>query len=45
VEAAFVYDGDGNRIKKPDGGETILYVNKYYKKNLDTGEVTTLLFP
>ncbi len=39
--STFVYDGDGNRVKKTEGGETILYINKYYEKNLDTGEVTT----
>lgn len=26
----FVYDGDGKRVKKTDGGQTVLYVNKYY---------------
>jgi RHS repeat-associated protein len=39
--ASFVYDGDGNRIKKTESGETILYINKYYEKNLTTGVVTT----
>ena len=39
--ATFVYDGDGNRVKKTEGGQTILYVNKYYEKNLTTSEVTT----
>jgi RHS repeat-associated protein len=39
--ASFVYDGDGNRGKKTEGGETILYINKYYEKNLTTSEVTT----
>jgi RHS repeat-associated protein len=41
VQAMFVYDGDGNRVKKTEGGQTILYVNKYYEKNLTTGVVTT----
>ena len=27
-----VYDGDGNRVKKTEGGTTILYVNQYYEK-------------
>jgi RHS repeat-associated protein len=37
--ASFIYDGDGNRIKKTEGGQTTIYVNKYYEK---TGtEVTT----
>ncbi|MFA4835693.1 MAG: RHS repeat-associated core domain-containing protein [Dehalococcoidia bacterium] len=39
--ATFVYDGDGNRIKKTEAGETTLYVNQYYDKNLTTSEVTT----
>ncbi|MFC1870993.1 hypothetical protein ACFLYF_01120 [Chloroflexota bacterium] len=38
--ATFVYDGDGNRGKEDEGDE-ILYVNKYYEKNIDTSEVTT----
>jgi len=42
--STFVYDGDGNRVKKTEGGETIPYVNKYYEKNLTTGEVTTYYF-
>ncbi|MFC2018022.1 RHS repeat-associated core domain-containing protein [Chloroflexota bacterium] len=40
-DATFVYDGDGNRIKKTESGETILYINQYYEKNLTTGEVTS----
>ena len=39
--ASFVYDGDGNRVKKTEGGQTILYINQYYEKNLTTGVVTT----
>ncbi len=31
--AMYVYDGDGNQVKKTDNGETVLYVNKYYEKN------------
>jgi RHS repeat-associated protein len=42
--STFVYDGNGNRVKKTEGGETILYVNKYYEKNLTTGEVTTYYY-
>ncbi len=37
----FVYDGDGNRIKQMTSTDTILYVNKYYEKNLTTAEVIT----
>ncbi len=39
--STFVYDGDGNRVKKTESGETILYVNKYYEKNLTSDEITT----
>lgn len=35
------YDGDGNRVKKTEGGETTLYINQYYEKNLTTSVVTT----
>lgn len=42
--STFVYDGDGNRGKKIEGGETILYVNRYYEKNLTTSEVTTYYY-
>jgi hypothetical protein len=28
-----------------EGDETILYVNNYYEKNLDTAEVTTYYYP
>lgn len=30
----FEYDGDGFRVKKTEGDETIIYVNQYYEKNL-----------
>jgi len=33
-----------NERRKTEGGETILYVNKYYEKNLTTGENTTYGF-
>jgi RHS repeat-associated protein len=39
--STFVYDGDGNRVMKTENGETILYINRYYEKNLTTSEVTT----
>ncbi|MFC1925922.1 glycohydrolase toxin TNT-related protein [Chloroflexota bacterium] len=41
MASTFVYDGDGNRVLKNEGGETILYVNPYYEINLTTGEETT----
>jgi uncharacterized protein RhaS with RHS repeats len=45
----FIYDGDGNRVKKLvlregegiENGETIIYINQYYEKNLTTGNVTS----
>ncbi|MFC2018020.1 RHS repeat-associated core domain-containing protein [Chloroflexota bacterium] len=40
-DATFVYDGDGNRIMKTENSETILYINKYYEKNLTTDEETS----
>jgi len=42
--ATFVYDGDGARVKKTEGGQTTVYVNKYYEKNLSTGAVTTYYY-
>lgn len=42
--ASFVYDGDGNRVKKTENGQTIFYINKYYEKNLDTGEIITYYY-
>ncbi len=30
----FVYDGNGNRLKKTGVGEVIIYVNQYYEKNV-----------
>lgn len=41
VTMSAVYDGEGNRVKKNEGGETVVYVNQYYEKNLTTGVVTT----
>ena len=38
------YDGDGNRISKTVGGVTTLYINKYYEKNLTTGNITTYYY-
>jgi RHS repeat-associated protein len=42
--SSFVYDGDGMRVKKTESGEQILYVNKYYEKNLTTGNITTYYY-
>ena len=30
----FIYDGDGNIVKKIEGVQTILYINKYFEVNL-----------
>lgn len=40
----FVYDGDGNRIRKTENGQTILYINKYYEVNLTTGNATSYYY-
>ena len=39
--STFIYDGDGNRVLRTEGGETVLYINMYYEKNLTTEEVIT----
>jgi RHS repeat-associated protein len=39
--ATFVCDGDGKRVKKTEGGQTILYVNQFYEVNLTSGNVTS----
>jgi RHS repeat-associated protein len=38
---SFLYDGDGRRVKKTEGGQTTLYINQYYEVNLTTGNVTS----
>jgi len=40
ASATYVYDGNGFRVKKTEGSQTILYVNQYYEKNLTTATVT-----
>ncbi len=30
--STFVYDGDGKRVKKTEGGQTTVYVNRFYEK-------------
>ncbi|MBI4188785.1 MAG: RHS repeat-associated core domain-containing protein [Chloroflexi bacterium] len=42
--ATFVYDGDGNRVKKVENGETILYVNRYLEVNLSTSANTSYYY-
>jgi hypothetical protein len=34
----------GTRVKKTENDETIFYVNKYFEKNLTTGEVTVYYY-
>jgi RHS repeat-associated protein len=41
TSATFVYDGDGNRVKKIEGSQTILYINQYYEVNLISGNATS----
>jgi RHS repeat-associated protein len=36
VISQLFYDGDGNRVMKIEGGQTTVYVNKYYEVNLTT---------
>ncbi len=40
----FVYDGDGNRIKKLENGVSTVYINRYYEKNLTASEETKHYF-
>jgi len=42
--ASFVYDGDGDRVKKTENSETIVYINRYYEKNITTGVITTYYY-
>ena len=42
--ATFVYDGNGNRVKKVEDGETVLYINKYYEINLTASENTSYYY-
>ena len=41
---SFVYDGDGNRVEETTGGQTTVYINQYYQKNITTGVVTTYYY-
>jgi RHS repeat-associated protein len=44
ASASFVYDGDGNRVKRTLDGVTTIYVGQHHEKNLSTGEVTTYYY-
>ncbi|MBI2857991.1 MAG: RHS repeat-associated core domain-containing protein, partial [Chloroflexi bacterium] len=37
-------DGDGNRIKKAEGGSTIVYPTRYYEKNVTTSTATSYYY-
>lgn len=39
--ARFVYDGNGNRVWKLEGGQEVLYINRYFEKNLTGGNETS----
>ena len=41
----FVYDGDGNRVKKFENGQTILYINKYFEVNCASSAFMALTCP
>jgi len=43
-ETTFAYDGNGNRVKKTEDGETILYINRYYEVNLTTSNATSYYY-
>jgi hypothetical protein len=38
--ATFAYDASGNRVMREEGGETVVYVCRYYEKNISTGVET-----
>jgi RHS repeat-associated protein len=40
----YVYDGNGQRVKKTESGTTTIYVNRFYEKNLTSGEITTYYY-
>ena len=42
--ATYVYDGDGKRIKKTEGGSTVVYPGRYYEKNMTTSTVTSYYY-
>ena len=42
--ASFVYNGDGNRVEQTQGGQTTIYINQYYEKNITTGVATTYYY-
>ncbi|MBI4302735.1 MAG: hypothetical protein HY665_00135 [Chloroflexi bacterium] len=44
ANATFIYDGDGNRVKKIEGGDEVVYVNRYYEKNLTTSTNTSYYY-
>jgi len=44
ITGEFVYDGDGNRLKKTEGGEVIIYVNQYYEKNVTANSTTSYYY-
>jgi|WetSurMetagenome_2_1015567.scaffolds.fasta_scaffold703209_2 YD repeat-containing protein len=43
--AQYVYDGNGVRVKKTEGGETVVYVNQYYEVNTTTSNATSSYYP
>jgi RHS repeat-associated protein len=44
IIAEFTYDGDGNRVLKTEGGQTILYINQYYEVNITTENETSYYY-
>jgi RHS repeat-associated protein len=41
---SFIYDGDGNRVIKTEGGQTTLYINRFMEVNLNTSTNTSYYF-
>lgn len=42
--AGYVYNGDGQPVKKVVGGEAMVDVSNYYQRNTTTGEATSYYY-
>ncbi len=40
----FIYDGDGNRVKKVQNGQTTIYIGALDEKNISAGVTATYYF-
>jgi RHS repeat-associated protein len=43
-QTTFVYDGDGRRVKKVQGGQTTAYAGSHYEYNVSTGATTSYYY-